>query len=116
MKFTTHLHVVRMLRMHGDIPSLSHTSSWRGAYLSTGQLYLTLPRFPVLLSVVIDHVFFEYLVSCRACLQVVGVAFMKTCFSCCNLFVLYWPLKNYSSNKHLTSISRHVQELCSYVS
>jgi hypothetical protein len=31
IKLTTHLHVVPRLKMRGAIPSLHHTSSWRGA-------------------------------------------------------------------------------------
>lgn len=33
MKLTTYLHVVPRLRIHGDVPPVSHTSSWHGAYL-----------------------------------------------------------------------------------
>jgi len=33
------LHLVSRLRMHGTIPLLPHTSSWRCTYLSTGTLH-----------------------------------------------------------------------------
>jgi hypothetical protein len=36
MKVATHLHLVRRLKVHGAIPTLPHTSSWRGAQLSKG--------------------------------------------------------------------------------
>jgi hypothetical protein len=43
VKLTSHLHLVLRLRMPGIIPPLPSTSSWRGAYLSTGiTLYLSL--------------------------------------------------------------------------
>jgi hypothetical protein len=33
---TTHFHLVSKLRMHGAIPPLIHTSSWRGSWINTG--------------------------------------------------------------------------------
>jgi hypothetical protein len=37
---TTQLHLVSRFKISGDIPPLSHMSSWRGAELSTGTILL----------------------------------------------------------------------------
>jgi hypothetical protein len=38
-KLTTHLHLLPRSRMRGAAPPFRHTSSWRGAQLSSGDLY-----------------------------------------------------------------------------
>jgi hypothetical protein len=36
VKLTAHLHLTLRIRKSGAIPQLPHTSSWRGAWLITG--------------------------------------------------------------------------------
>jgi len=63
MKLTTHLHLVPRWKMRGAVLPLPNTSSWRGAYLSTGTtlpyLYLINITWLTILTSLCDR-FYEF--------------------------------------------------------